>query len=107
VFFGFGCSQVIKLEQVECHIKECLFNPTAFINYINGCGGIYRRYEALSHSCSSYLITENTELKNQLNKANLQLEEFKHEIEQIEKILIDRNMNIGQNVLVLSLKQNS
>jgi hypothetical protein len=40
-----GCTKIIKLEQLETHLNECIYQPNKIIQCPNGCEKIIERNE--------------------------------------------------------------
>lgn len=66
-----GCTKIIKLEQLESHLNECLYQPNKIIQCPNGCEKIIERNEIKTHNCIRELKHENNELKKSVHELNL------------------------------------
>jgi hypothetical protein len=54
-FSSGGCRRVLRLEQLEAHVKGCRFEREMIIMCDKGCGAQFKRKNEKTHCCVEYL----------------------------------------------------
>jgi hypothetical protein len=78
-FESSGCSLSINLDELNIHVKTCLYNPLE-TQCEKGCGKFIARREMMTHQCS----TEDVMMI--LLQTNIKLEQLKVECEKIDEL---------------------
>ena len=88
---NFGCTLLLRLDQLPSHLPDCEFNPKRLIPCKEGCNMVIPLDEVNTHNCIRELClkleTQNTkvkELQQQINSQHLQLQNQKVEINMLK-----------------------
>ncbi|XP_066263401.1 E3 ubiquitin-protein ligase NRDP1-like isoform X1 [Branchiostoma lanceolatum] len=84
---NFGCSQVVKLDQLASHLDECEHNPKRPVSCEQGCGLVIPKDELKEHNCVR-------ELRTVVSQQQVKLSEFQSELAEQKRTIQDQKREI-------------
>lgn len=90
----YGCTQILKLDNLQNHLDECEHNPKRPLPCEAGCGFVIPKDEYKDHNCIRELRAlchtqqqKLTELKTEITDQNLTINELKREMNLIKQAM--------------------